>query len=48
MPMWDWIKQRSGPTLTLLLLIAAGVLILVALVGSTKIKALAAIDLLPL
>lgn len=46
--MWKWIQRQSGPTLTFALLLAAAVLVVIALIGSNKIKALAAVDLLPL
>lgn len=43
-----WLQQRGGATLTVVLLIAAGLLIVIALSHSSKLKVLAAIDLLPI
>ena len=46
--MRKWLQQRGGATLTVVLLIAAGVIIVIALGRSNKLKTLAAIDLLPI
>lgn len=48
MALWKWAKTRGDGVLTAVLLVAAGILILIALSHSTKLKALAVVDLSPL